>query len=134
VNSRALETGLSRFTLAMLVIYAPVETWASLPAGLTNPFYIVDLIAIILLFAGSVVSLRARPTSAPALLCAAYAWTSANGWRASFGRIADVEKGRELAHGTAELWAVGIGTALALTAFAVSLYLVMRASAGKRES
>ena len=83
---------------------------------------------MVLLFSGAIASLRARPRVSPGLLCAAYAWTSANGWRATFGRVAELEGGGELAHGTAELWAVAIGTALALAGFAVLLYLVVKAS------
>jgi hypothetical protein len=129
MSSRALETGLARFTLGMLLIYAPVETWASLPDGLLNPFYLVDFIAMVLLFAGAVVSLRARPLRSPGLLCAAYGWTAANGWRATFGRVAEIERGGALAHGTAEMWTVAIGSALALAGFAVLLYLVAKAPA-----
>jgi hypothetical protein len=132
MSSRALETGLSRFTLVMLAIYAPVETCASLPYGLLSPFYLVDLIAMILLLAGAVFSLRARPHPSPSLLCAAYAWTAANGWRATFGRIAELERGQALDYGPAELWAVGIGSALALACFLACLYLVVKASASHR--
>ena len=129
MNPRSLETTLSRFTLGLLVIYAPVETWASLPHGLLNPFYLIDLIAMVLLMAGAVTSLRARPDRSPSLLCAAYAWTAANGWRATFGRVEELERGGKLDYGTAELRAVVIGTALVLTCFAISLYLVVKASA-----
>jgi hypothetical protein len=128
MKPRAVETGLSAFTLAMLVIYVPVETWASLPRGLLDPFYLVDLIAMVLLLAGAIISLRARPKRSPFLLCAAYAWTAANAWRAIFGRIAEVETGGELDHGIAELWAVGIGAAIALACFVISLFLIMKAS------
>jgi hypothetical protein len=105
-----------------------VETWVSLPHGLLNPFYLVDLIAMVLLLAGAVTSLRARPDRAPSLLCAAYGWTAANAWRATFGRLEELERGGELDYGTAELWAVSIGTALVLAFFAISLYLVVKAS------
>ena len=81
------------FTLVVLVIYFPVETWASLPHGLWSPFYIVDLIAMALLLWGAVRSLRARPERSPAILCAAYAWTVANGWRATFGRMYELLEG-----------------------------------------
>lgn len=126
MNTRAIETRLSWFTLFMLAIYAPVETWTSLRSGLLNPFYLIDLIAIVLLLAGALKSLRARPDVSPALLCAAYGWTAANAWRATFGRMVELERGGQLVYGTSELWAVGIGMALALVCFAVSLYLVVK--------
>jgi hypothetical protein len=125
---RKAETGLARFTLGGLLIYVPVETWTSWPGGLWNPFYLVDLIAMVLLFAGAVHSLRARPRPAPGVLCAAYAWTAANGWRATFGRVFEVLEGGELDYGTGELWAVGGGTALTLACLGLSLFLVVRAA------
>ena len=125
---RKIETGLAWFTLASLVIYFPVETWASLADGLWNPFYLVDLIAMILLFWGALRSLRARPASSPAVLCAAYAWSAANGWRATFGRMFELLEGGKLDHGAAEMWAVAIATSIALVCLILSLYLVIRNS------
>jgi hypothetical protein len=130
---RSIETGLSWFTICLLLIYAPVETWASIDDGLLNPFYIVDVIAMVLLFAGALVSLRARPDPAPGLLCAAYGWTAANGWRATFGRIFELRRGGQLDHGTAEIVAVAIGEAIAMICFVVTLCLVIYASAWTRK-
>ena len=121
---RSLETGLSWFTLALLLIYAPVETWASIDYGLLNPFYIVDLIAMVLLLAGALVSLRARPDPAPGLMCAAYGWAAANGWRATFDRVYELRKGGHLDHGRAEIVGVAIGEAVAMICFGVTLFLV----------
>lgn len=129
MNARTVETALSRFTLAMLVIYVPLETWASLPRGLLlNPYYHVDVIAMVLMFWGVVVSLKARPAPSPWLLCAAYAWAACNGWRAMFGRIEEVSTGGQLLHGAAELWFVVFGTVLALICFVITLVLVVKAS------
>ncbi len=129
MNLRTVETALSGFTLAMLLVYMPLETWASLPRGLLfNPYYHVDLIAMLLLFWGALVSLKARPEPSPYLLCAAYAWAACNGWRAMFGRIEEVMTGGELLRGAAELWFVVFGTAVALVAFVVALVLVVKAT------
>ena len=128
MDLRKIETGLAWFTLGLLVIYFPIETWASLPEGLWNPFYIVDLIAMILLLWGAVRSLRARPASSPAILCAAYAWSVANGWRATFGRMFELLKGETLDHGAAEMWFVSIGTAIGMACLILSLYLVVKSS------
>jgi hypothetical protein len=128
MDLRKAETGLAWFTLGVLVIYFPVETWASLPHGLWSPFYIVDLIAMGLLFWGAVRSLRARPERSPAILCAAYAWTVANGWRATFGRMFELSGGGTLDHGPAEMYAVSIATGIALTCLILSVYLVVRSS------
>jgi hypothetical protein len=129
MNLRTIETALAYFTLGFLVFYIPVETWASWER-LTSPFYIIDLIAMLLLLYGAIRSLRARPRPDPGVLCAAYAWSAANGWRATFGRLSE---GGKLEHGAAELWVVGVGTALMLGAMAVLLFLVVRAS-GPSES
>jgi hypothetical protein len=119
-----LETLLACSTLALLTLYVPLETWASWEHGLLNPFYLIDVIAMVLLFSGAVRSLRARPRPAPGVLCAAIAWTAANGWRATFGRVLELQRGGSLEHGVAELWTVGAATAFALVCLAASLYLV----------
>ena len=129
MSLRSIETGLAWFTLGALVVYFPVETWASWAEGLWNPFYLVDLIAMILLGWGAVRSLRARPESAPAVLCAAYAWSAANGWRATFGRMFELLEGGTLDHGAAEMCFVSIGTAIFLAGLVLSLYLVVRSRA-----
>ena len=128
MTARNIETALARFTLALLVVYIPVETWASWPNVVANPFYWVDLIAMVLLLWGAVHSLRARPRAAPGVLCAAYAWTAANGWRATFGRWTELQRGGELQLGVGELWGVGAATALALACLALALFLVVRGS------
>jgi hypothetical protein len=124
---RQVETGLAYATLGLLVLYVPIETWASLPYGLFNPFYIVDVIAMALLFVGAIGSLRARPRAAPGLLCAGIAWSAANGWRATFGRIVELRGGGSLDHGAAEMWTVSLATMLALACLGLALYLVARA-------
>ena len=126
MDLRKIETGLAWFTLGALVIYFPAETYISLPEGLWHPFYVVDLIAMVLLFWGAMRSLRARPASSPGVLCAAYAWTASNGWRATFGRMFEILEGGNLDHGAAEMWAVAIATAVALVCLMLSLYLVVR--------
>jgi len=128
-GSRRVETGLARFTLVSLAVTFPAETWVSLPYGLSHPFYLVDLIAMILLFWGAWRSLRARPRSSPAILCAAYGWAASNGWRATFGRISALAEGEALDHGPAEAWVVGAASAIALGSFVLSLVLVVRRAA-----
>jgi hypothetical protein len=126
---RRIETALARATLVALALYFPVETWASWGADywLLNPFYIIDLVAMLLLLYGALRSLRARPRPAPGVLCAAYAWTAANGWRATWGRAFELRDGGQLDHGLAELWVVGGATVLSLLCLAWSFYLMVRA-------
>ncbi len=127
---RDRETALARFSLGILLIYFPVETWVSLPYGLAHPMYLVDFIAMCLLAFGGWHSLRARPQRAPGPLCAAWAWTAANGWRGSAWRWIDFldNDGKQLDHGVAELWVVSVASALALVCFGLSLVLVVRRS------
>jgi hypothetical protein len=121
--ARSLETGLARVTLAMLIIYVPAETWVSLAEGLLSPFYIIDAIAMALLLYGALHSLRARPRRAPGILCGAYGWTAANGWRATADRWSHLAEGGELAYGPLELYVVGCATALAIAGFLIAMYL-----------
>jgi len=125
---RKTETALALFTVGFLILYFPVETWASWGYGLWSPFYLVDLIAMILLGWGAIRSLHTRPQTAPAVLCAGYGWAGANAWRALFGRLSEVRQGGQLDHGGMELCAVAMGTAVMLACFALSLLLVVRSS------
>ena len=126
--ARSLETALARVTLGMLVVYIPGETWASLPDGLLNPYYIVDAIAMVLLLFGALHSLRARPRPAPGMLCGAYGWTAANGWRATFDRWFHLADGGTLDYGRAELSVVACATTLAIGCFVLSIYLVIKSA------
>jgi hypothetical protein len=129
MKTRGSETRLARATLLALLFYFPVETWASWrhEYWLLNPFYIVDLVAMGLLLYGASRSLQARPRSTPGALCAAYAWTAANGWRATWGRAFELRDGGQLDHGLVELWVVGGATLLSLLCLAWSFHLMVRA-------
>jgi hypothetical protein len=52
MDARKIESILARFTLVLVAIYLPVETYASWRYGLLNPFYIGDAIAMALLGLG----------------------------------------------------------------------------------
>jgi len=127
MDARRIETGLAWFTLGALLIYAPVETWVSLPHGLGHPMYLVDVIGMVLLVWGGVLSLRARPRPAPGMMCAGWAWSAASGWRATSWRGLElVRGGGPLEHGAAEMWAVASASGIALAALALSIGLVVR--------
>ena len=123
MNRRRVESAIAWFTIGALIVYVPVETYVSWPYGLWNPFYLVDAIAMVLLGWGVVHSLRARPLCAPGVLCGAYGWAAANGWRATFWRLAEMRAGGELDYGDAEAWCVCIATAIAMICFAMLLAL-----------
>jgi len=123
MNRRRIETAVAWFTLGALVVYVPAETYVSWTRGLLNPFYVIDATAMALMLWGAAHSLRARPRPAPGLLCGAYGWAAANGWRATFGRLDEMRAGGELDYGVAEAWVVGLATLIAITCFAVLLVL-----------
>jgi hypothetical protein len=123
MNRRRLETVIAWITLCALVIYVPGETYVSWPGGLLNPFYLVDAIAMILMLWGALHSLSARPRCAPGVLCGAYGWAAANGWRSTFWRWAELQSGGELDYGDAEFWVVAVATALAVILFMTLLVL-----------
>ena len=122
MTPRSVETFIARFTLALLLVYAPLETWASWP-HLTNPFYLVDVVGFALLLWGALASLRARPDVAPGVLCAGYAWSGANGWRALALRMETLQQGGEV--DVTLVWLLVIGEVVALTSLALLLLLVV---------
>lgn len=130
---RRIETGLARFTLFALVLFAPGETWTTLAmtggslASLLHPLYLIDLVGMVLLLMGALHSLRARPRPAPGLLSGALAWMAANGWRATYFRVDALQQGQELFYGSAELWVTLGLTALTLALLALALFLTWRA-------
>ena len=134
MDPRGIETLLARLTLMVLVVYVPLETYVSWSAEywLFNPFYIVDLIAMVLLSYGAIRSLRARPEPAPGILCAASGWASANGWRATWDRVFELIDGGALEYGAIELCAVACATGCSLVCFGLSLHLVSRADGARR--
>ena len=123
MSPRSVETAVARFTLALLLVYAPLETWVSWPSGLTNPFYLVDVIGFALLLWGALASLRARPGLAPGVLCAGYAWSGANGWRALALRMETLQQGGEV--DVTLVWLLVISEVAALTGLALLLLLVV---------
>lgn len=122
MTPRSVETFIARFTLALLLVYAPLETWASWP-HLTNPFYLGDVVGFALLLWGALASLRARPDVAPGVLCAGYAWSGANGWRALALRMETLQQGGEV--DVTLVWLLVIGEVLTLTGLALLLLLVV---------
>ena len=131
MTPRSVETVIARFTLGVLVVYAPLETWASWPA-LTNPFYLVEVVGFALLLWGTLASLRARPNVAPGVLCAGYAWSGANGWRALALRIETLEQGGQV--DVTLVWLLVIGEIVALTGLALLLLLIAESRTSPRGS
>jgi len=136
-NLRAVETLLARFTLVLMVVFAVVETVASWqmvggPSALAHPGYLGSVAGIVLLFVGAQHSLRARPRSAPAVMCASHAWWAGVGWHAASLRFSAAQRGEPLLYGSPELWATVGGAGLAVLMFAASLYLTYRSEFSTR--
>ena len=115
-------TRLETFTLAFLIAYAPIETWYSMPE-FWDPFYLVDVVGIVLLILGMVRLRRGRPAAAVGTLIAGYAWTGANFWRALFDRVSEVAAGGVLDYGLAELCFTACITIAAIAGLVWSLVL-----------
>jgi hypothetical protein len=118
---------LARFTLWVLVFYAPIETWASLP-NLLDPYYLVDFIAMVLLALGVLQSRQGRPTSALGFLTGGWGWLGANGWRATADRWEFIADGGALEYGAAEMCFVVCGTLVAIAGLAWSLRIMTSAT------
>ena len=127
MTPRSVETFIARCTLVLLLIHAPLETWASWPA-LMNPFHLVDVVGFALLLWGAVASLRARPDVAPGILCAGYAWSGANGWRALAVHIGTLEQGGPVDAGL--VWLLAMREVAALVGLALLLLLVVESRTG----
>ena len=127
---RKVETRYAYFTLAFVAVFAPLETFVSWEYGLLSPYYLVDAIAIGLLFAGALRSLCARPRSAPSLITVGWAWAGANFWRAGLARGEHVRAGGELNFGLAEMRTVVGATALAMACVGVGMLLTVRSRDG----
>lgn len=116
------------FTLLWALIYLPIETYGSWKVGgLVRFAYLIDVIGIGLLLAGSFAAWRAHPVACT-LLAGAWAWTSANFWRGTMERFWTVAQGGTLVAGRAELWLGPILTGVAILAFIASLGLSIRES------
>lgn len=114
--------GLVRFTVALLVVYVPIETWYSLPA-LWDPYYLIDFAGMVLLTWG-VGRWRSEPSAASfGVLAAGYAWETANFWRALFGRVDALMQGLRLRFGAAELGFVACGLVVAFAGLVWALRL-----------
>ena len=114
------------FTIVLLTIYAPIETWYSAPE-LWDPFYLVDFIGMVLLTWGVARVMRDGGSARGfAILATGYGWEGANFWRALFGRLEAMGHGEVLRLGAAELCFVACGTVAALVAMVWSLRLATR--------
>ena len=123
MTPRGVETFIARFTLVLLLVYAPAETWVSWPSGLTDPFHLVDVVGFALLLWGALASLGARPGVAPGVLCAGYAWSGANGWRALALRLESLQEGGEV--NVTLVWLLVVAEIAALVGLALLLLLVL---------
>jgi hypothetical protein len=111
----------------VLVFYAPIETWVSLP-NLLDPYYLVDFIAMVLLGLGVVRSRQGRPASALGFLSGGWGWLGANGWRATADRMEFIADGGTLEYGAAEMCFVVCGTLIAIVGLAWSIRIMTSAT------
>jgi hypothetical protein len=117
---------LAAVTLLWVLVYLPLEVYASWDLGALLRFaFLIDIVGIALLTAAAAAAFR-RHYSAPTLLVAGWAWTSANFWRATMERYWAAAQGATLYAGEIELW-LGPGlTGLAMLLLGLSLTLSFR--------
>jgi hypothetical protein len=116
---------LATYTFWVLVLYAPIETWASW-RELYSPYYIVDFIAMVLLTVGVARSRQGHALSALGFLAGGWGWLGANGWRATADRFEFIGEGGVLEFGAAEMCFVVCGTVAAIVGLAWSLHAIGR--------
>jgi hypothetical protein len=116
---------LATYTFWVLVLYAPIETWASW-RELYSPYYIVDFIAMVLLTVGVARSRQGHSLSALGFLAGGWGWLGANGWRATADRFEFIGEGGVLEFGAAEMCFVVCGTVAAIVGLAWSLHAIGR--------
>ena len=121
----ASDRTLSAYTFWALVVYAPIETWASWPR-LHSPYYLVDLVAMMLLAGGVLESRRVRVWRALGLFAGGWGWLGANGWRATADRFALLSEGGALEFGAAEMCFVVCGTLASIVGLVWSLRVIAR--------
>jgi hypothetical protein len=121
----APERRLAAFTLAFLAFYAPIETWGSWP-DLLSPYYLVDLVGILLLLFGAVRTRRGRSRQGLAFVGGGWAWMAAAGWRATADRVFELAEGGQLEYGNLEMCFVVCSLGLALAGFVWSLAIASR--------
>lgn len=134
-RTRKIETGLAFFTLGALPVYGIGETAYSWP-DLTNPGYIVDVIAFALLLLGGWHSLRHRPRPAVGPLCAAWGFCACLGWRTYFMRVYSRERGLGIygpEHPAVEPILATV-TVIAFSALVLGLYVAVASDASERRS
>jgi hypothetical protein len=122
LNIRQNEIRLATFTVGVVVFYAPIETWGSWPE-LHSPYYLVDLVGVVLLAFGAVRTWHGRSRQGLAFMGSGWAWMAAAGWRATADRVFELAAGGQLEYGAAEMCFVVCSLGLALAGFVWSLVL-----------
>ena len=80
------ESTLIVYTVALIAIYGPIETWVSFPR-LLSLFYLVDALGLALLVAGVVMWRRKARIPYTAVVAIGYGWLGANFWRGMAMRL-----------------------------------------------
>ena len=80
------ESALVIYTVALIAIYGPLETWVSFPR-LLSLFYLVDAIGLALLLAGVLMYRANARIPYTVILAIGYGWLGANFWRGMAMRL-----------------------------------------------
>lgn len=119
------ETALAWFSLFATSVHFVLETWYHLVWGQPLQALLVDYISVALMIFGAVTSLRVRPKSAAGLLAAAWTYNLGFGWRSTFGRLEELQKGAAPVNGEASFVLPIVATSLAIVAVVMIWALVL---------
>ena len=125
MTPRQTETALARFTLAILLLYFLLKMWSPLSYGLSNPFYLADIVGMALLLWGALRSLGARPNQAPGVLSTGIAWSTSTAWRDTAWRVESLRQGATIDGGAGTIWLFAAVTIIALVCLAIALLLIV---------
>ena len=124
---RQFDSSLAWTSLALLLIYAPLETYVSWPE-VSSPGYLCDVIAFALLGFGGWYSLSKQPLSGLGPLCADWGFCACLGWRSYFNRVISRERGASFYVGEPEYVQsiVGAATIVAFVMLAACLFTAIK--------
>lgn len=119
------ETWLACFSLFATTVHFILETWYHIVWGQPLQALLVDYISVALMVFGALTSLRIRPRSAAGLLAAAWTYNLGFGWRSTFGRLEELERGTAPVNGEASFVLPIVATSLVVVVIVMAWALIL---------
>lgn len=130
------ETWLAWFSLFATTVHLVLETWYHFTWGQPLQALLVDYISVALMVFGAITSLLIRPKSAAGLLAAAWTYNLGFGWRSTFGRLEEMQRGVQPANGEASFVLPIVASSLVIVGVVMVWALVLayrQATFGRQE-